>query len=397
MSDEKKSENKSNASAEAIAAILRWIREGMSSSFKYFLLVIAAIIVFWFIFTLSDIFGPLFLGLLVAYVLAPLVDWLTLKAKLPRPVAILVIFAVLIGATTWVIVEGSIRLVEEVDALILEAQEGFPDFEKKFPELSANVTKQLDEWGVNLDQIAEQAASEIQSQAKTLLGTGAEGAWTIIEAIAMGLGKMFGLLGTSLLVLLYTFFFLMGMPEISKVMMEYVPARGRETTVKIVGEINDMTRAFFRGRLVIAVIVAIIATVGLAALGVRFALFIGVITGLGIMIPFFSIICGLIPSIVILLVTGGETWQIIAVTALFFAIVFLEAFVIAPYVLGKSIEIHPLTLFVSMFCGGALMGLLGVIFAVPIVCAAKTLAREFIVPTLKELAKKEVGEVVASK
>ena len=178
----------------------------------------------------------------------------------------------------------------------------------------------------------------------------------------------------------------MGLSSMWERVTENLPGRYRERIVDILQSIDVAVSAFFRGRLIIMVMKGIITAVALIILGVPFALVIGVVTGIGSLIPIAGFLLGFIPAIAITFFDTGSPGTVLIVVAIFFAIEFFENYMLTPWVLQDRVGLHPLTIVVSVFVGGALFGFVGMLLSVPMTSVAKILFQEFVLPEIRSLA-----------
>jgi predicted PurR-regulated permease PerM len=103
-------------------------------------------------------------------------------------------------------------------------------------------------------------------------------------------------------------------------------------------------------------------------------------------LPFIGPAVGLIPSAIILFFDSYQVLPLIVLVLVFVAIEGIEGYLLYPLFLGKDLELNPLSIIVSLFAGGALLGFLGVLLAVPMFCVVKILFRELVFPHIQALA-----------
>ncbi len=189
------------------------------------------------------------------------------------------------------------------------------------------------------------------------------------------------------LIPVYAFFLCLGMPTIRATLKAYVPIKGHDRTLRIVQRIERAVAAFFRGRLIVCIICAILTWIGFAILGIPYAALFGLLIGLATAIPMAGLVF-LVPAILLTLIEGGDN---IALRAGMAIIVYgivqtLEATVFTPTIMGKEVELHPVLLIVALLLCGSLLGVFGLILAVPIAATVRIFAREFFLPRIREAA-----------
>ncbi len=146
-----------------------------------------------------------------------------------------------------------------------------------------------------------------------------------------------------------------------------------EDWVRLASEINSVVAGFIRGQLLVGMFVFIAVTVILQAMGVRFALILGILAGLGEFIPYFGPILAAIPSVIIALVKSPVL--AVQVAVVFLVIQQVDATIVAPKVIGENVGLHPLTVIFAILTGGYLIGAWGLFLAIPVAGIIKSLVR----------------------
>jgi predicted PurR-regulated permease PerM len=219
-------------------------------------------------------------------------------------------------------------------------------------------------------------APEAQRAAEGILGVVGSG---LMSVLYIGLCLV--------LIPIYTWFFLLGLPGIMKSVDRYLPGAQKPRIRRIIGEIDGMAKSFFRGRLIVVIIISIMTTILFVALDVRYSFLLGLLAGVGIMVPFASFIMSMGPAAVLMAASPEPSWTaIIVMIAIFCAIQAFEQYVLTPKLLGDAVELHPVTLLVGVFVMTYLFGVFGALLAVPLTAIAKTMGREFLLPYFKSLA-----------
>lgn len=208
-----------------------------------------------------------------------------------------------------------------------------------------------------------------------------------LDTVAQWAGGFLQLLTLLVLIPFYLFFFLVEYPAMSRRLHDLVPARHRDQVDRIARDIGQELVAFLRGRLACGLIKAAMLWAGMLAIGIEFALPIALVSGLLSLVPFLGFLAGVVPaSVIALTMPDGGTNTLVLVVALFTAAEAVEGAVLFPLVLGKETGLHPVTLVVVLLAGGALMGTLGVLVAIPLSLICKVLWRELGLPFYTEWA-----------
>ena len=160
-------------------------------------------------------------------------------------------------------------------------------------------------------------------------------------------------------------YMLMEAEALKRALVGMIPAVARPRTLVIIAELDKVIGGFIRGQLIVAGTVGLLITLLLVVLHVKYALLIGIVAGVLDVIPYVGALAGWLPAFFIALFTNG--WQnALFVTLGIVVINQLEGHVIAPNVVSKSVELTPLVVVIALIAGGELMGIPGLLIAVPI-------------------------------
>ena len=144
-----------------------------------------------------------------------------------------------------------------------------------------------------------------------------------------------------------------------------LPMKTNSKVTSTLSEVNTVLSQFVRGQLLDALIIAVLSSIGLTMIGLDFAVFIGCFAGITNVIPYFGPVLGMVPAAIIGLLTGGISQALLAVLVLLF-IQQIDANIIYPRVVGSSTGLHPVFVLVSITVGGYYWGIIGMLLAVPI-------------------------------
>lgn len=149
-----------------------------------------------------------------------------------------------------------------------------------------------------------------------------------------------------------------------KAMALLLPEKGCFALERTLKEINGITSKFMRGVLLDAFIVGILSSIALMIAGLQFAVFVGIFAGICNIIPYFGPIIGMVPAFIIGFFTDG-IWQGLIAVGVLFIIQQIDGSLIYPRVVGSSTGLHPLFVLLAVSVGGFYGGLVGMIIAVP--------------------------------
>jgi len=147
----------------------------------------------------------------------------------------------------------------------------------------------------------------------------------------------------------------------------------------VLSEINRYVTAYFRGQLLVCLVDGILIGVALTIFGLNFAPLIGVLVVILTMIPYIGIIICWVPAVLIAAFQWGDWTHPIIVTAIFIAIQNLEGIFYAPRIVGNYVGLHPMTVIVSIFVWGLIIGgVIGPLLAVPLTATVKVLLARYV-------------------
>jgi predicted PurR-regulated permease PerM len=152
-----------------------------------------------------------------------------------------------------------------------------------------------------------------------------------------------------------------------------IPTRYRSGLVVIAHEVDEVIKKVIRGNLLVAALVAILATVGMMIIGMDFPLLIGILVGITNFIPYFGAIISTVP--IILLALLKSKWLALYVLGVMVLIQQIEGNIISPKILGEYIGLHPLVIIFALLAGGSLWGFTGLLIAVPFAAVLKVLLK----------------------
>lgn len=209
-----------------------------------------------------------------------------------------------------------------------------------------------------------------------------ESFWNLLRKSVGGFLGAAGFLLSLVLVPIYLFFFLKERPRIEAHWKEYLPLRDsplKKEVAEVITQINHYVIAYFRGQLLVCLVDGILIGSALTILGLNFAPLIGLLVIILTMIPFIGIIICWIPAVLIAAFQWGDWSHPLIVTAIFIIIQNLEGNIYAPRIIGDSVGLHPLTVIVSIFVWGLLIGgILGPILAIPLTATLKVLLARYV-------------------
>ncbi len=192
----------------------------------------------------------------------------------------------------------------------------------------------------------------------------------------------FGLLAGIALVPVYCFYFLLEKAGIQRRWTNYLPvqeSQAKEELVFVLTSINDRLIVFFRGQVLVAACDGVLYTIGYFAMGLNYALLLGLMGGVLSIIPYLGAIATFVVAIVLAAVQFQDWLHPLMVLGVFAVVQALEGLVISPKIIGDRVGLHPLTIIVAVMVGTTLLGgVLGGILAIPLTAALRVLMFRYV-------------------
>lgn len=311
---------------------------------------------------LSGVLLPFFLAWLIAYLIYPLVSFFQHKLRLKN--RIISIFCALLTLS----VIGSIAFYLLVPPMIQEFLRVKDLLIEYFSttHTASNVPTTLSEFiRQNIDlHILEQMFS--QENILDALKVTVPKLWSLISE---SINLLFGFF-TVFLILLYIVFILLDYESISEGWAHLMPKKYRKTVTGILNDVKDGMNRYFRGQALVALCVGILFSIGFLIIDFPLAIGLGLFIGALNMVPYLQII-GFVPTIMLAILkaadTGDNFWIIIAsATAVFIVVQIIQDGYLVPRIMGKITGLNPAIILLSLSIWGSLMGMLGMIIALPL-------------------------------
>ena len=207
-------------------------------------------------------------------------------------------------------------------------------------------------------------AELIQEHGERLMETMLGGTTLFIEGVISGLTF-------AVIVPFVAFFFLKEGRSLTRCLIALVPNAYFELCLSLIYQANKQIGNYIRGQLLAVLVVSVLAMSGLSIIGVYYALPLGLLAGLANVIPFLGPLIGTVCASIVALATGGGLAMVAKVIAMFLAIQLIDNVLIQPTMVAKSVELHPLVVLFVVMVGSQLLGIVGMLIAVPLTGIAK--------------------------
>jgi predicted PurR-regulated permease PerM len=321
----------------------------------FMLLKIAPILRGVFMF-LEAVLTPFLIALIISYVLNPVVSLLG-RRKMPRTIAVLLIYSVFITSLAVVFMNVTPMFMKQVSEL-----------GEHMPELTMRVQSIVD--GYNQNQLLPYSVRNGINQSLSKFEAG------IAEMVSNYVSSIGSRIGTLLIVFIVpfvAFYMLKDFQLIEKTALTIVPKKHRQQTVRLLIDIDTALGNYIRGQLLVCVIVGLLAYLGYWLIGMPYPLPLAAVVAVFNIIPYLGPFFGAAPALV--MASTVSLKMVLLVAAVNLAVQILEGNVISPQVVGRSLHLHPLAIIFALMVGGEMGGILGLILAVPLFAVLKVIVQ----------------------
>lgn len=300
--------------------------------------------------TIRDVLALFVIAIVLSSAFDPMVDYLT-KIKFPRALSISIIYLVFISLITVVVV----MLAGPISDQIVEMSRSFPQIYEKVNSTLNNIHRlegvpvaTSSSSGTSLTQLA-QSLSQIGS-----------GIFNVVTSVFGGILSFF-------MILVITFYLTIEENGFKKFITNLFPVNKKQEVSYLVEKIQNRLGLWFRGQMILSLIIFTAVYIGLVFLKVKYALLLAVLAGLLEIVP---ILGPWISALVAVFFAWSDGFNKALYTAiLYFAIQQLENHIIVPKIMGKSTGLNPIVVILAILTGGRLAGIIGALLAVPVATA----------------------------
>lgn len=343
-----------------------------------------------FIIKLLSVTSPFFIGFVIAWLLNPMVSKLTDKG-MKRGLAVGIVFLllmVLVYLFCWAVIP---TLIEQINEMVKMIPEWLVDAKNFINDIFVKLTNATN---MNMDDAKIQFIATIENFAKNMATNLPETMLNIVQSLISGVGSF-------LIALVIGFYLLFNFNSASEHLINILPRRIKSDARDLLTNISKVLYKFVNGTLLVSLILFVVSVIGFEIIGleapVLFALF-GAVTNI---IPFVGPYIGGIPAVLVAFTQS----PVIGILTLIFivAIQGFEGNFLHPIVIGKKMDLHPVTIVISLLIFEYFFGIIGMVIATPIVAVMKIVyvffdeKYDFFGYSKEKSVKKEISRVSLSK
>ena len=315
------------------------------------------IILFWIASFFPDLVLTLLFSTLIAFVLRPLVRFLEFKFNMNRGAAIGVVFLLVGGIVVFTLIETIPLLISRIRSMYEQLRQ-FP-FEAKLTLTAREMTAHIP--FVDSSTIGTKVHDFIQQ----LIVSSGEAAGTTVSYMV------------NLAIVPFITYFILAEGDLGiKSLVEKIPNKYFEMTLNLIDKVGKELISYMRGLILECSIVGVLSMIGFILIGVPYAIIIGMVTGIANLVPYFGPIAGASLALMAsLTVTGNfQLFIPIAIVSIFTRII--DDLVLQPLCFGKSLDMHPVAVVLTLIIGHQLMGVSGMVISIPIATILRVSAIE---------------------
>lgn len=328
----------------------------VSTYLQYIFIAFGALFLFVFVRQLGGVLLTFLLAAVLAYALNPMVRMLE-GWRVPRVAAVLGVFLALVAAVLAALLVLILPTASQVQALVQD-----PQFPRVVVTGFVDRVQELPYVGERIGDIDREALEQF-------VRSNAPSAGQVLNGALGFIGGIFGVFGTILnllLMLIVSIYLLLDRERITRAALSAVPAVVRDQTVELFYAVEGALVRYLKAQFLLCAIMGVIGwAIAYFTFG-SYAILIGLWVGVTEIIPVLGAFLGAVPAVAIALFLGGFE-QALLVSALFLLAQQLEGNVLVPRIMGGSVGVHPLWVLFATLAATALYGIVGAIFAVPIV------------------------------
>ena len=312
-----------------------------------------------FLFALLQLFGrvlaPLIASIVIAYLLDGLIGRME-RCKIPHKLSVIVVFLLFIGVVISIfgllpmLWQQLQSLMEEIPQMIGHGQKFLTELQTKYPDL-----------------LTHAQMGSLLATAKLELGN--LGQFAVTKSLAV-LPGMVRIIVYIVLVPLLVFFLLIDKKTILAWFGSFMPQNNRLVR-QVWHEMHISIGKYVRGRIVEIFIVSMVTAATFSLMGLQYALLLGALVGLSVIVPYIGAVVVTVPVIAIAFFQWGLSAQLVYLLIAYAVIILLDANVLVPLLFAEAVSLHPVVIILSVLIFGAIWGFWGIFFAIPLAALVK--------------------------
>ena len=323
---------------------------------------------------LRPVFAVLAASAGLAYILDPLVDWLEARG-MSREGGIGVLFLSLFTTAL-------ITLLLLVPSFVVQGKDAIdglaPFFIGLDEQLAPTLTWVKEKTGYDIPV----DLSDIQSTLPALIADNtarlqAWGSSLLHGLLTQGIGLLNAIINLTLMPI-FIYYLLRDWDRMVAAIGQLVPKRYLSRVGRVATEVDERLGAFVRGQITVCLALAVLYSLGLLLVGIDLAIPVGVLSGLLFIVPYLGTAVGIVLGTLLALMKFGFSTKVLAVLVVFAIVQGIEGYLLTPRIVGDKVGLHPLVVMIALIVGGSLLGIWGMLLAIPITAVLSVLGSEYL-------------------
>ena len=329
---------------------------------------VAGLAVVWFFSLIWKLLFPFVAAFVIAYLLSPIVRALADRG-VPRGLSAFVLILLALMAIAAVLLMVVPPIIGQITSLVASL-----DY---LPGQIGAFSEKVNAWLSSLEDYepspyAKPIVDNLVLRAQDVFAALFERALAFVTSLSQLATHIVNIIITPI----FTFYLLRDMPKIKRWVRERVPRRFLDEAVETYHEVDRVLAGFIRGQFIVSTTEATFIGVGLTAIGVEYALLLGVFAGFANMVPYVGTYIGGIPALVVILLGPDVGRRLVLALILYVVVNLFDGYVLAPRIVGRRVGLHPVVTMIAMLVGAKFFGVVGFLAAVPVTATLRILGKK---------------------
>ena len=346
-----------------------------SPSTKFLIWLVCIVVVGALIVRFQELVGPLLFAGILAYILTPVIRWLTERTHLSWGIAVVLVYLVIVILLLAVLIAAGIAIDQQIIGLshsLLKLTTDLP------AQVEALLQQPINFFGLFTLDLSNTELKPLYDQIVDAIRPALSQMGTIVGSLA---SQTASVLGWLFFIIIISFYLLHDLKHLTPSLEKLVPQAYRYDARRLASELGPIWDAFLRGQIILALVMGIVVGLTMALLGVRYAFVLGLLSGLLEFVPIVGpFIAG--AAAVLIALFQPDNWFNLA--PFYYALLVLgvsillqqvENNLLVPRILGDSLELHPILILVGAIIGASLAGVLGLLLSAPTIATLRLFGR----------------------
>ncbi|WP_147532449.1 AI-2E family transporter [Bacillus marasmi] len=299
------------------------------------------------------VFIPFIIAAFISYLLHPTIERLH-GAGLHRGLAVIIIYLIFFGGIGYGLYKGIPAIIHQLKDL----SENIPVLADQYRDMVDEIQKKTNQWPEGARERIDDGILAVEEKLNQFL-----------EKVLTGFVELINSIVVFAIIPFIAFYMLKDYHLMKKALWYITPRKWRKQGVLFLRDVDATLGNYIRGQLLVCLVVGAISAVLFWVTDMRYPLLLGFIIGVTNVIPYFGPIIGAIPAVIIGATVSVK--MVIVSLIIIFVLQFLEGNILSPFIVGKSLHMHPILIMFALLVGGEIGGILGLIIAVPILSIIK--------------------------